>query len=316
MIDTKNAVCNILQPSRQRLVGLDLFRIMSVLVIYFFHTAHIGCDYGILQPFISMGAMFMTAFFMLSGFVLYYTNLEKELLDLSVLKFYYIKRFIGIVPIYWVIAVIYTVYSVAINGENMLDNLVLIPIETLGLQSVFCSVFSISHNGGTWFVSCLLMCYVIFPFLSNTVKQLKMKGKAILGSVLSGILLYSPLVVGILDLDNIYSNPFFRSLEFLIGILICATWIEVKEQEWYRKFLAKYWIILIEFVLLVVCVTVAVKLQIPSVSYMMYSWIGLPLYTLMLLGLPGLEFPGLNNLRVLKYAASISYVFFFAQFFT
>ena len=53
-----------------RLIGLDLFRIFAVLVIFFFHTGHIGCSYGLLRGFIGQGAIFMTAFFMLSGFAL------------------------------------------------------------------------------------------------------------------------------------------------------------------------------------------------------------------------------------------------------
>ncbi|MGN0999480.1 MAG: hypothetical protein ACI4PO_08005, partial [Faecousia sp.] len=58
---------------RQRLVGLDIFRIASALVVMLFHSwCHIGCTYGVLEPFISMGAVFMTGFFLLSGFSLFY----------------------------------------------------------------------------------------------------------------------------------------------------------------------------------------------------------------------------------------------------
>lgn len=47
----------------ERLIGIDLFRIASVLIVFFFHAQlHIKCSYLILNSFISMGAMFMTAF--------------------------------------------------------------------------------------------------------------------------------------------------------------------------------------------------------------------------------------------------------------
>lgn len=53
-------------------VGLDIVRVVSTIVICMFHTTiHLGCDYGPLQGLSKMGAVFMTAFFMLSGFSLF-----------------------------------------------------------------------------------------------------------------------------------------------------------------------------------------------------------------------------------------------------
>lgn len=48
---------------KTKLIGLDLFRISAALFVFLFHTGHINCSYGILQKFISMGAIFMTGFF-------------------------------------------------------------------------------------------------------------------------------------------------------------------------------------------------------------------------------------------------------------
>ena len=56
---------------KRRLVGLDVFRIMSAVVVFLFHTQmHMGADFGFLNEFIHMGAIFMTGFFMLSGYAL------------------------------------------------------------------------------------------------------------------------------------------------------------------------------------------------------------------------------------------------------
>lgn len=61
--------------SRKRLCGLDVLRLMSVLVIFLFHSnGHLHCSYGVLNAFVSMGAVFMTAFFMLSGYVIAYKS--------------------------------------------------------------------------------------------------------------------------------------------------------------------------------------------------------------------------------------------------
>lgn len=60
---------------KERLIGLDVLRILSALVIFAFHSiSHIGANYGQLNGFFSMGAIFMTAFFMLSGLSLSLTT--------------------------------------------------------------------------------------------------------------------------------------------------------------------------------------------------------------------------------------------------
>ena len=57
---------------KKRYIGLDILRVISALAVCMFHTTiHLGCDYGILQGFSRNGAVFMTAFFMLSGFTLF-----------------------------------------------------------------------------------------------------------------------------------------------------------------------------------------------------------------------------------------------------
>lgn len=299
-----------------RLIGLDLFRIFAVLVIFFFHTGHIGCSYGLLRGFIGQGAIFMTAFFMLSGFALYHTNSAVKLAEPRSMRKFYTKRFISVVPCYWVVAIAYTAYSVVHAGGNLLDSLVLAPIEALGLQSVFCSVFNMSHNGGTWFVSCILLCYAVFPILQLLIKEFAMRYRIILYLVLTAVLLYSPIVVSVLNLDNIYSNPFFRICEFALGAVLCSIWQTIKSLRWYNKYIASYWAVLAETVMLVGGVSVAQLLHIPSVNYMLYSWIGIPCFTLMLLSLCGLKFAPVNGSRFLRYCVDSSYVFFFAQFFT
>ena len=67
--------------NKQRLVGLDLFRIAAALVVLFFHSIiHFESNYGFLQLFLSMGATVMSGFSMLSGFSLYYVYESKNLI--------------------------------------------------------------------------------------------------------------------------------------------------------------------------------------------------------------------------------------------
>lgn len=63
----------------KRLYSLDIFRIISAFFVFLFHAKiHINVDFGIFNNFIEMSNIFMVAFFMLSGFSLYYSNYAKS----------------------------------------------------------------------------------------------------------------------------------------------------------------------------------------------------------------------------------------------
>ena len=179
--------------AKHRAAGLDLFRVVAAVMVLLFHCyIHHGNDFGALTGFVSMGAVFMTAFFMLSGFVLFLTYRERDLLKNDALKNFYLKRTFGIFPLYLVVAVLYVV---TLGQESVFQNLVLLPIEVLGLQSVFSTLFPVSHNGGTWFISCLLFAYLAFPLMQEIVKQMTTRTKWMALAICSAILFWSPLVV-------------------------------------------------------------------------------------------------------------------------
>lgn len=96
----------------QRIIGLDYLRVYIVLVIFLFHSwMNLGCTFGPFSSFISVGAIYMSMFFMLSGYVLFlkYKDLS---VNVGSLKSFYLKRLISIMPVYWVSAIIYVVFSV------------------------------------------------------------------------------------------------------------------------------------------------------------------------------------------------------------
>jgi len=93
-----------------RIVGLDIIRISLMLLIYLFHShMHYHSEYGILNSFISMGAIAMTAFFMLSGYSLHIADGQKNLTDKTSLRQFYAKRFWGIMPLYYFCGSIYVI---------------------------------------------------------------------------------------------------------------------------------------------------------------------------------------------------------------
>lgn len=297
------------EKAKHRAAGLDLFRVVAAVMVLLFHcNIHHGNDFGALTGFVSMGAVFMTAFFMLSGYVLFLTYKDKSFVQASSLKKFYLKRVFGIFPLYLIVAALYVV---TLGQESVFQNLVLLPIEVLGLQSVFSTLFPVSHNGGTWFISCLLFAYLAFPLMQEVVKQMTTRTKWIALTICTAILFWSPLVVHTFKTDSIYSNPFFRGLEFFIGVLLCSLPI----RDGIAKILATWKALLVEVLLLVAGVSIAVRLNIFVGNYMLYDWIVIPLFAFMIITLAGLKSPSLQGSAVLRYASAASYAFFLAQTF-
>lgn len=297
------------EKAKHRAAGLDLFRVVAAVMVLLFHcNIHHGNDFGALTGFVSMGAVFMTAFFMLSGYVLFLTYKDKSLVQAPALKNFYLKRVFGIFPLYLIVAALYVV---TLGSESLFQNLVLLPIEVLGLQSVFSTLFPVSHNGGTWFISCLLFAYLAFPLMQEIVKLMSTRAKWIVLAICTAILFWSPLVVHTFKTDSIYSNPFFRGLEFFIGVLLCSLPIKASV----AKLLATWKAFVVEILLLVAGISVAVRLNVFVGNYMLYDWIVIPLFAFMIITLAGLKSPRLQGSAVLRYASAASYAFFLAQTF-
>lgn len=91
----------------KRIVGLDYLRIYTVFVVFLFHAwMHLGCTFGKLTTFVSEGAVLMTLFFMLSGYVLG-LKYNKMSLEPIALKKFYVKRLVSILPLYVICAILY-----------------------------------------------------------------------------------------------------------------------------------------------------------------------------------------------------------------
>lgn len=219
---------------KRRLYGLDILRIISALMVFLFHSnMHLGCDYGFLTPFIARGDIFMVLFFMLSGFSLYYNYNDREMIALDDIGRFYKKRIIGVYPLY---VVIYFLYLVFFNNLSLAKNIIIAPYEILLLQSQFNSVFNILHNGGTWFISCLALSYFMYPFLQLLLKQIK-RNKIRLVLLLYMICSAAPLVVYTFEISNIYSHPFFRMIEFFIGMIMASFFIDIDNSEFELKWI-------------------------------------------------------------------------------
>lgn len=285
---------------------------MALLIFMFHSRIHVlHCSYSIFNSFVDMGAIAMTGFFLLSGYVINLTYGKKDMSNTDEIKRFYLKRLIAIIPLYFVWALFVVLAKIVIRGGSVTDELVLFPIEFLGIQSVFSTLFPFSHNSGSWFISCFLICYLLYPLIHIITNKFTDKNRFRLVLILIVVLLWSPIVQQYFELQTIYTNPFFRALEFTIGILVSQLNNSIKPCK-LILFLRNPIICIMSIVVLVVGVTVARRLDIPG-DYMLYSWVALPCFISLMVSFGSYRLDGLQRSKIISYLSDLSFCLFLGQ---
>lgn len=268
-----------------------------------------GCGYSYLNDFVSVGAIAMTGFFMLSGYALRLVYGEQDLIEKHNLAKFYVKRLLSIIPLYYAFALIYILFF---GHESLTENLLLFPIEALGLQSTFTSLFSVSHNGGTWFISCILIAYVLFPFFQSIFKQIGERSKVI---ILLGCIIIEFIAIADSKLFHaywLYDSPFYRILEFTCGLLIAD--LNINYNNKVLHILRSRWMLVLSFIVMVVGVSF-IQHKKGINDPMLLNPVVLPCFVAMLISLGKLKMPLLEKSEVIGYLGKISYPFFLVQLF-
>lgn len=287
-----------------RIVGLDYLRVGLALLIFLFHSRiHLLCDYGFLNNFIREGNLAMTGFFMLSGYVLMMNYSKTDLKNGEIILFYK-RRVVSIYPLYIVTGTCFVAIMILGGYQSIADNLILLPIEVFGLQSMFQnSLSAYAHNGGTWFISCLLVCYSFFPVIKIVLLNLSRYYKCLTLMLFLGA--YIPLVAKCFEVESMYTNPVYRLLEFSIGCTLAC--ISMQGQMRMTGLLRKA---------LVIFSTIAMVLIVSWLHAYDYpnEWVVL-FYFVVILYLLGTDEKYYNESKTLFYLSKMSYAFFLAQFF-
>lgn len=302
---------------KKRYIGLDLFRIISAIFVFMYHsTVQMHCNYGILHNASTMGAVFMTAFFMLSGFSLFLNYSDTDLSDFENTKRFWKKRALSILPMYFFVAILFETRLVFLGIETIDRAVLLLPIETLGVQSAFSSLFPYSHNGATWFISCILICYFLYPLLQKTVLNISVKTRIILMCISAFLIMYAPIVTNSLDnVGGIYANPFFRSLEFFIGVILASMKKDRSSDNVGSKSVSGWISVLMTFIVMFAAITILVDMNFEVGNFMMYNWVCLPCFTLILYGFSDVSSKWLERSRLMIFLSKQTYHFYLAQLF-
>ncbi len=249
----------------------------------------------------------MTGFFLLSGYSLRVAYGEKNLIKKSEIKGFYIKRTTAILPLYYTYALLFILF---LGKESLLENLLLLPIEGLGIQTTFSSLFGVTHNGGTWFISCLLLGYLIYPFLQTVAKQLSVYQEAFLIVLLIFVNLWAVLVSKVFGTDWLYDNPFYRLLEFSIGLLTAD--INMRSDGKLVNFLRRLGVLIGASLTMILSITI-IQYFCHIRDYMIWNWVVLPCFVVMLFSLGSKRVKCLEQSQLLRYASKLPYAFFLFQ---
>lgn len=219
-----------MQKSNDEIVPLTGLRFVAALYVFVFHMNlrwPVAKPSGFVSNLISQGAVGMSLFFILSGFLLAYRYGDGR----GGYREFVVNRFSRIYPVYLVAALL-TLPWLGINfdastwtgaARQALSAIALLAIDAAVLQAWFPQLFELWNNGGSWSISVEVFCYALLPLILARVQQLDAKGLRILLlsayvlATLPGVCL--TLFYGQYGLA-FYSMPIFRLPEFVMGV--CA----------------------------------------------------------------------------------------------
>ena len=306
---------------KQRMFLLDFIRIILASFIYARHSIGMyGCNYGhvLNSLFDYMTSPVMTCFFIISGFSIHYQHRSEDN-SAEWTKSYLKKRFIAIMPSYLLFVFIWPL----LYPSQIKTWALLFPVHLLGIQTVYRSLFGILHNGGTWFVSCLFLCYILYPVIKSIITNVKIWVPLIMLIITHFILMYSNVIIPKFSLDSLYSNPLARAAEFMIGVLFCELLSVLINKDNYTSVKAgggeatkpRISIIIISVsVLFMISITLGI-LSKTTMVILVFGYLVIPVILLLLFASFVLRAQIFGNSRIISTLSGMSYQFFLMQLF-
>jgi peptidoglycan/LPS O-acetylase OafA/YrhL len=212
---------------QKELLALTGLRFVAAFYVFVFHI-HIRwpvTDVPFLKNLLGQGAVGMSLFFILSGFVLAYRYADET----APLGGYFANRFGRIYPIYAVAALVTLPFigiswgkgSISEIGTAAIQGLILVMANIFLIQAWFPQFFDYWNDGGSWSISVEAFCYVLLPFLLPTMLRLSPK-QLLLVAFVCWMLATLPGLVGSIFPGAprvvYYATPIFRLPEFMLGV--------------------------------------------------------------------------------------------------
>ena len=230
---------------KKELPALTSIRFIAALLIFVFHI-HIRWPFDapkFVVNIISQGAVGMSLFFILSGFILTYNY--RAILTHNDYCDYFVRRFARVYPVYFIAALLSVPWLLSIPkiNQNVLPESIVyvmqlsfIVLSDVSLtQAWFPSLFNYWNNGLAWSLSVEAFLYLLFPFLLslllglNRKKLLGILGISYILSVMPGLAwyLFDPKPAPAIPI--VYALPINRLPEFIVGMIFAILLIRKKQ---------------------------------------------------------------------------------------
>ncbi|MBY0293222.1 MAG: acyltransferase [Alphaproteobacteria bacterium] len=216
--------------SKEPIASLTSLRFVAAFLIFLFHF-HIHVfpifNIAIIDHCVARGAIGMSLFFILSGFLLEYNYGDMKYSDINE---FYLKRFGRIYPAYIFWSLLFFYQLIPHFYSNTLFKTIgkaflVIFADIFLLQAWFPHFFSMGTNGGTWSLSVEAFLYLLFPLLVLALKIHRIDNRKLIILILSAYVLtvIPPMAYFFFDqpLLTAYSLPAYRLGDFLGGMIIC-----------------------------------------------------------------------------------------------
>lgn len=196
---------------KERIFYLDFIRALSIIIIVTYHFAvHFSNQLVPLNFFRSgkWGLLGVALFFMISG-----ASLQYNYSDITDLKTYYKKRFLGIYPVFWTSYSLIFLFTFWKNKGFFIG----LPIYKLGLSVLGMDGYLSTYTPtfyliGEWFLGCIIIIYLLFPLLQFVMKKFP---KILLGvstAIYLGVILFSNFKM------PLNQNLIVSAYSFLLGM--------------------------------------------------------------------------------------------------
>lgn len=211
---------------KREILSLTGLRFVAALYVFVFHIQIRWpiAETSFLKNILNEGAIGMSIFFMLSGYLLMMNYVSHD----GKIGEYFINRFARIYPVYFVAAILTLPWlGIDFTGEvvviSTLKTVFLIIANILLIQAWFPQLFSYWNNSGSWSISVEAFCYAMLPLLINSINR--SSSRVILMVIFACYFVslmpaISVKLYGQYGLPVFYAMPVFRLPEFLIGACI------------------------------------------------------------------------------------------------
>lgn len=162
---------------------IDISRAIAILLVIMIHTGqYFNAPYE-LKKITNTGDMGVILFFILSSLTLFNSFELRYINDGNNRnKFFFIRRFFRIAPVYYIFTIIYTIIEICVKGYNSVAYWKII-VSILFLNSIILPGINYIPNGG-WSIGTEMLFYCMIPFLFNYIKTIKNSFYLLVGTII------------------------------------------------------------------------------------------------------------------------------------